>query len=46
MPGLYSILSYAHVLAFRHRMHVTRHKHSDLMEAQFFDIDWDGSPID
>ena len=46
MPGLYSILSYVHVLAFRHRMHVGRHKHSDLVEAQFFDIDWDGSPID
>ena len=45
LPGLYQILSYSHVFAFRHRMHVRRHKHSDLMAAQFFDIDWDGGPI-
>lgn len=45
LPGLYQILSYSHVFAFRHRMHVRRHKHSDLMEAQFYDIAWDGTPI-
>jgi hypothetical protein len=45
LPGLYVILSYSHVLAFRHRMHVKKHKHSDIMEAQFFDITWDGGEI-
>jgi len=44
-PLLYSVLSYSHVFAFRHRMHVKKHKHSDLMEAQFFDIAWDGRAI-
>ena len=42
LPGLYQILSYSHVLAFRKRMHVRKHKHSDIMEAQFFDISWNG----
>jgi predicted ATP-grasp superfamily ATP-dependent carboligase len=45
LPLLYSVLSYSHVFAFRRRMHVTKHKHSDLMEAQFFDIAWDGRAI-
>ena len=42
LAGLYQILSYTHVLAFRHRMHTRKHKHSDLMEAQFYDIAWNG----
>jgi len=46
LPGIYQILSYAHVFTFRHRMHVRRQKHSDLMEAQFFDVEWDGGEID
>ena len=46
LPGIYVILSYAHVFSFRHRMQVGRHKHSDLMEAQFFDVEWDGGEID
>lgn len=46
LPGIYVLLAYSHVLAFRHRMHVRKHKHSDLMEAQFFDISWDGGEID
>ena len=45
LPGLYQILSYSHVFAFRHRMHARHHKHSDLMAAQFFDIAWDGEEI-
>jgi len=45
-PGLYVLLSYSHVFAFRHRMKVGKHKHSDLMEAQFFDISWDGGEIE
>jgi len=46
LPGIYQILSYSHVFSFRHRMHVKKHKHSDLMAAQFFDIEWDGAEID
>ena len=46
LPGLYQILSYSHVFAFRHRMHTRRHKHSDLMAAQFYDIAWDGAEIE
>ena len=45
LPGLYQILSYSHVFAFRHRMHARHHKHSDLMSAQFYDIAWDGAEI-
>lgn len=45
-PALYQFLSYSHVLAFRHQMHTGKHKHSDIMEAQFYDISWDGSPIE
>jgi predicted ATP-grasp superfamily ATP-dependent carboligase len=45
LPGLYVILAYSHVFAFRRRMHVSKHKHSDLMAAQFFDIEWDGGEI-
>jgi hypothetical protein len=46
LPGIYQVLSYAHVVSYRHRMHVRKHKHSDLMAAQFFDIEWDGAEID
>lgn len=46
LPGLYQLLAYSHVFAFRQRMHVPKHKHSDLMAAQFFDIEWDGAEID
>jgi len=42
LPALFSLLSYTHVFAFRHRLHQKKHKHSDIMEAQFFDIEWDG----
>lgn len=42
LPGLYQILSYSHVLSFRHRLHVRQHKHSDMMAAQFYDISWNG----
>jgi predicted ATP-grasp superfamily ATP-dependent carboligase len=45
LPGLYQFLSYSHVLAFRHRLHVKKHQHSDIMEAQFFDVSWDGGPL-
>ena len=45
LPLVYTLLSLSHVTAFRHRMHTRRHKHSDLVEAQFFDIDYDGGAI-
>ena len=46
MPALWTLLAYSRVFTFRHRMHVEKHRHSDLMEAQFFDISWDGAAID
>ncbi len=45
LPGLYQILSYTHVLSFRHRLHVKRHQHSDLVAAQFYDIAWNGDAL-
>jgi hypothetical protein len=47
-PLLYEVLSYSHVLTFRHRQPRgprQRGRHTDLMAAQFYDIEWDGSPI-
>jgi predicted ATP-grasp superfamily ATP-dependent carboligase len=44
-PGLYQALSYSHVFAFRHRLHVKRHHHSDLVAAQFYDIAWNGDAL-
>lgn len=46
-PFLYQVLSYSHVFAFRHHRNADEHhrKHTDLMAAQFYDIEWDGSPI-
>lgn len=45
-PFLYQILSYSHVFAFRHHEAPhTHHKHTDLVAAQFYDVEWDGSPI-
>lgn len=44
-PLLYEVLSYSHVFAFRHHEHAHTHKHTDLVAAQFFDVEWDGSPI-
>jgi predicted ATP-grasp superfamily ATP-dependent carboligase len=45
LPLLYTLLSLSRVTAFRHQMHAKRHKHSDLVESQFFDIDYDGGTI-
>ncbi len=44
-PFLYQVLSYSHVFAFRHHEHGKGHKHTDLVAAQFYDVEWDGSPI-
>jgi hypothetical protein len=45
VPGLYQLLSYTHVLAFRHRFHAKRHRHSDLVAAQVYDIAWNGGAL-
>lgn len=45
LPGIYQILSYTHVIAFRHRLHVRKHSHSDIMAAQFYDISYNGQDI-
>lgn len=44
-PFLYEVLSYTHVFAFRHHEKPRAHKHTDLVAAQFYDVEWDGSPI-
>lgn len=46
MPGLYQFLSYAHVATYRKSLSTGEHKRSDLMAAYFFDILWDGEPIE
>lgn len=48
-PFMYQFLSYSHVLSFRHHKdaehHAQRKHKSDIMDAMFDDISWDGSPI-
>lgn len=44
-PGVYQLLSYSHVFAYRHRLHVKRHRHTDLVAAQFYDIAWNGGEL-
>ena len=45
LPLLYTLLSLSHVTAFRHQMRTRRHEHSDLVAAQFVDIDYDSGAI-
>ncbi|RJP28621.1 MAG: ATP-grasp domain-containing protein [Actinobacteria bacterium] len=45
VPALYQFLSYSHILAYRHFLHTGRHKRTDIMAAQFYDICWDGEPM-
>lgn len=45
VPGLYQFLSYSHVLSYRHLLNTGKHKRTDIMAAQFYDICWDGTPI-
>ncbi len=46
-PFVYQALSLTHLLSFRHQQDpASKHrKHTALMAAQFYDIEWDGSPI-
>lgn len=45
IPALYQFLSYSHVRAYRKFLQTGKHKRTDIMAAQFYDICWDGSPI-
>jgi hypothetical protein len=45
VPALYQFLSYSHILAYRRFLHTGKHKRTDIMAAQFYDICWDGEPI-
>jgi predicted ATP-grasp superfamily ATP-dependent carboligase len=45
LPLLYSALSLQHVHQYRKQIGVDRRTHEDLMAAQFFDVQYDGSPI-
>lgn len=42
LPGLYQLLSYSHVIAYR--MHVGEHRSQALMEAYFDDVLFNGPP--
>lgn len=46
LPALYQLLSYSHVFTYRKQMHTGRHPRTDLMAAYFYDVCWDGQPID
>lgn len=45
LPLLYSALSLQHVLQYRKEIGVDRAAHEDLVAAQFFDVQYDGSAI-
>jgi predicted ATP-grasp superfamily ATP-dependent carboligase len=45
LPGLYQFLSYSHILSYRRFLNTGKHKRTDIMAAQFYDICWDGEPI-
>ena len=38
-------MSESHVFAYRHRLHAKRHRHTDLVAAQFYDIAWNGGEL-
>ena len=44
-PLLYALLSYAHVHQYRRALDLGKHSRKDVMEAQFYDIAWNGEPI-
>lgn len=45
MPLLYTALSLSHVHEYRKVMGIDHKSRLDLTAAQFFDVEWDGSPI-
>jgi hypothetical protein len=44
-PALFQILSYSHVLSYRHHKHADKDQRTDLMAAYFDDVQWDGEAI-
>lgn len=45
LPLLYTVLSLQHVHDYRKTMGIDHRSRLDLTAAQFYDIEWDGSPI-
>jgi glutathione synthase/RimK-type ligase-like ATP-grasp enzyme len=45
LPGLYQFLSYSHVLSYRWQVPLSARRRSDLLAAQFHDVEWDGAEI-
>jgi hypothetical protein len=45
LPLLYSALSLQHVVQYRKQIGIDRKAHEDLVAAQFFDVQYDGSAI-
>ncbi len=45
LPLLYTVLSLQHVRHYRKELGLDHATREDLMAAQFFDVDWDGTPI-
>jgi predicted ATP-grasp superfamily ATP-dependent carboligase len=46
MPALWQLLSYSHVFDYRRQMAAGRHSRTDLLTAYFYDVCWDGEPLD
>ncbi len=46
LPLLYTVLSLQHVRTYRKSMGIDHKSREDLMAAQFFDVCWDGEPIE
>ena len=46
LPLLYAAMSLQHVHSYRKVMGIEHHSHLDLTAAQFYDVSWDGTPID
>lgn len=45
LPLLYTVLSLQHVRHYRKTLGLERKSREDLVAAQFFDVEWDGTPI-
>ena len=45
LPLLYTVLSLQHVRQYRRSLGLDKASREDLMAAQFFDVEWDGTPI-
>lgn len=45
LPLLYTVLSLQHVRHYRRSLGLDKASRQDLMAAQFFDVEWDGTAI-